>query len=141
MSDYQRPQTRLPTHLDKEDPFLQIAEIALSLRQVMTILFAALLWGMLCMVTKMVFGIFVELPTPLLWLAFSWVLFGGFFLALKSKDINGNGVKIIYEEYLTKRLLFQMSPKKYVVKDTVTGNIEDADWKALDDEFAGWSAR
>lgn len=141
MDDYERPQTRLPTHIEKEDPFLKIAEIDLSLRQMMTIIGAGMVWWLACWITGMVVGFVVVIPEALLWLMYSWIIVGGFYLALKKVDLNGNGIKMTYEEYLTKKILFQTSPTQYVVKEKREGSIEDADWTDVDDGFAGWSTR
>jgi hypothetical protein len=141
MSEFDKPLTKLPRYLDDEDAFLQLAEIQLSLRQMMTIVLGAVAWWLAGMLTGAVVGMVVQLPQPLLWAMYSWVILGALFLALKKKDVNRNGLKVPYEEYLTKRLLFNMAPNEWVVKDARSdvGSIEDADWRDFeDDDTGGW---
>jgi hypothetical protein len=143
MADFEKPLTRLPTYVDKPDPFLSIGEIKMSLKQMLTLVFGMITWFAACSVTAWIIGFAVAVPTPLMWVMFSWIIAGTFVLVWRRKDLNGNGIRIGYEEYLTKKLMFSASPSHYIVKDTKTsaGTIEDADWSSADDEFAGWNAR
>lgn len=124
------PRTKLPTDLDAEQPFLSLAEVKLSLRQMLTIVGAFALWLTFFKVTTWILPV-SGILAGLLW---SWIIIAGFFFALVPKD----GVP--YEEYLGRKVAFLMSERHYILKDPEHDGrtIEDADWEEL--EMAPYSA-
>ena len=105
-----------------------MAEIKLSLRQLLTILLALFLWLLLMQMTTWIFPV-TTLFAAIIW---SWVILGGFFLALVRKDGRP------YEEYLSHRIVFLISAKTFIQRDPKAkyGSVEDADWEELDDDLA-----
>jgi hypothetical protein len=119
--------TRIPTSLDEEDPFLKIAEISLSLRQLLTIILTAAVWMVLIQLTILIVPV-TEIFAGIIW---SWLLLGGLFLALVKKDGRP------YEEYLSHRVVYHISNKTFIQKDPNAkyGSVEDADWEELDEDY------
>jgi hypothetical protein len=119
--------TKLPTNLDDEDPFLSIAEIKLSLRQMLTILLGVLLWYFAIKVTQTLLPI-SSIFAGILWF---WLIVAALFLALYKKDGRP------YEEYLTHRLMFLISDRHFILKDKRRkedeASIDTIDWDDLDD--------
>lgn len=116
----------MPAELDTEDPFLSWAEIKLSLRQGLTILLSGGAWLALLRITVWILPV-SEIFAGLIW---SWVFMGGLFLALWPKDGRP------YEEYLSDRIVFLISPKTFIQRDPKVnkrGSVEDADWDEVDD--------
>lgn len=119
--------TRLPANLDEEDPFLSIAEIKLSLRQMLTIMFSLMIWYAVGQATIMVLPISFFLAS-ILW---SWIIFAGLFFALFKKDGRP------YEEYLSQKMVFLVSERYFILKDSRAHHdsrgIDDVDWDEVDD--------
>jgi hypothetical protein len=119
--------TKLPTELDEEQPFLSIAEVKLSLRQMLTMVSGAALWFTALSITANIFSI-SQIFAGLVW---SWILLGAFFFALAKKD------GLPYEEYLAQRIVFLISDRQFVLKDEEPNNIavDEADWDAIEDPY------
>jgi hypothetical protein len=124
--------TKLPTELDEEQPFLSIAEVKLSLRQMLTMVTGAMAWFFALSITSSIFSI-SEPFSGLLW---SWILVCGFFFALAKKD------GLPYEEYLAQRIVFLISDRQFVLRDEEPTDIsvEEADWDAIEDPYRMWGA-
>lgn len=119
--------TRLPTSLDDEDPFLSISEIKLSLRQMLTIVLGFLIWWLLQSATVAILPI-----SPFFgYLLWSWILLGALFMAIIKKDGRP------YEEYLSKKIVFLLSDRYFILKDpkSKSGSIDDANWDDLEDPY------
>ncbi len=128
MADEQFSQyTRLPTEHEKEDPFLPLGAIALSLRQTLTILIGAGLWFFAWKFTTAIIPI-SGLFSGLLW---SWLLIGGLVLALVPRD------GVTFEEYLTRRLVFMLSERRWIFIEKRDRrnlpDVDEADWEEDDD--------
>lgn len=125
--DPMQQRTRLPANLDEEDPFLSLAEIKLSLRQMLTIMFSLMVWGGLCQMTITILPLSFFLA-GLLW---SWVILVGVFFALFKKDGRP------YEEYLSQKVVFLVSERYFILKDSRahkdSRGIDDVDWDEVDD--------
>jgi hypothetical protein len=119
--------TRLPTALDEEDPFLSLAEIKLSLRQMLTIMLGGFSWWIAEMLTSTILPI-SGLFSGLLW---SWLVVAGIYMAIRKKDGRP------YEEYLSKKIVFLISDRHFILKDPKAshGLIEDADWEEIEDPY------
>lgn len=119
--------TRIPANLDEEDPFLSLAEIKLSLRQLLTVLFSGMFWLLLTQGTTWILPVNVVFA-GLIW---SWVIFGGLFLTIWKKDGRP------YEEYLSNKIVYRISDKYFIQKDPKAkyGSVEDADWEEVDDDL------
>lgn len=123
--------TKLPTELDVEQPFLAMAEVKLSLRQMLTMVSAMAVWFLCLKITAWILPI-SGLFAGLIW---SWLIIAGVFFALVQKD----GVP--YEEYLARKVVFLISDRHYILKgsDTDGPGIEDADWEEAEDtHFSAW---
>ena len=119
--------TRIPTHMDDEDPFLPIfAELKLSLRQALTIALALFIWAIISKFTTYI----IPLSIIFALLIWSWILIAGLVLTFVKKDGRP------YEEYLSHKLAFMLSSKTFIQKDPHAkyGNVEDATWEEIDDD-------
>lgn len=117
--------TKLPTDIEEDQPFLSVLSLQLSLRQLLTIIAAVLFWVALMQLTSAIIGL-NPIFSGILW---SWVFFGGVFIALRKKD------GLPYEEYLAQRIIFLISDKRYVLRDEEkSASIEEADWDTLEEE-------
>jgi PrgI family protein len=110
------PRVKVPTSLNEEDPFLSMAEIKLSLRQLLTILLTGLAWMLLTQLTQFLLPV-NAIFAAIIW---SWTIFAGLFLTFWKKDGRP------YEEYLSKYYDQQDPLAKY-------GNVEDADWSEINE--------
>lgn len=119
----QSSRTGLPTEVDSEDPMLMLGELKFSLRQMLTLAFAAAIWFGFFQITAWILPI-SDTFAGLLW---SWIIIGGVFLALKKKDGRP------YEEYLSDKINFLISEREYIMKDKKAGETSVA-WDDLDDD-------
>ena len=118
--------TRIPANLNEEDPFLSLAELKLSLRQLLTIILSGMVWMLVTQGTTWILPV-NSIFAGLIW---SWILIGGLFLAIWKKDGRP------YEEHLSNKIVFFISDRHFIQKDPKAkdGSIEDADWEEVDDD-------
>jgi hypothetical protein len=125
--------TRLPTETDVEQPFFSIAELKLSLRQILTIALALMVWFMMLRLTVFLGGLFAFTISPFLaGVLWSWIVVLGIFFAMYKK----NGMP--YEEYLAQRIVFLISDRHFIFKDDEIEETQDAseiDWDDFDDPY------
>lgn len=118
--------TRIPMHVESEDPFLSVAELKVSLRQMLTLFMSLIPWWIAAKITVA----FLPVGFMFAGILWSWVILGGVLLAFKKKD----GVP--YEQYLSERIVFAISTRHFIARDPSASKrdrIEDADWEELDE--------
>lgn len=124
--------TKLPTELDEEQPFLSIAEVKLSLRQMLTLVIGFASW----MTAAAVTGSILSISPVFAGLIWSWIVIVAIFFTFAKKD------GLTYEEYLAQRLVFLISDRKFVLKDDKDDappiNVDEADWQAIEDPYNPW---
>jgi hypothetical protein len=129
MEDSYDNRTKLPTALDEEDPFLSLAEVKLSLRQILTILFSCMIWYGMMELTQFI----LPLSAVFAAIVWAWMPLGGIFMTFKQKDGRP------YEEYLSKKIVFLISERYFILKDPHSkefeGGVEDADWKEIEEGY------
>ena len=118
--------TRLPASLDEEDPFLSIAEIKLSLRQMLTLMISMMVWVFVSKITIMFIPI--GFVAYILWF---WIIITGVFFALYKKDGRP------YEEYLSQKMVFLVSERYFILKDSRASKdkrgVDEIDWDEVGD--------
>jgi hypothetical protein len=126
----QSTKTRLPADIDEEDPFLVLAELKLSLRQMLMIMFSLVGWFLLMTLTADV----LPIPKLLAGVMWSWVLIGGIVFALLKK--NGRPLEFHFTDWV----VFQISDHHWAaIEDRkLHGSIEEADWEEDDGNVYRW---
>lgn len=109
---------RIPTSLNDEDAFFQLAELQLSLRQLLTIFSFAALWFMFAKILSDELGVMLGWSMAL----FSPLILAGFILAFVKRNEKGDGFSLFgsgvtIEEYLSDLLAYKIDAKNYSINE------------------------
>lgn len=136
----QQQAVRIPSSLNDEPPIVQVAEIQVSMRQLLTVGISLATWFMFSRILSDVIGLGLGWALML----FGWVLVGGLFLAFVKRDTQKNrfsffGAGFPVEEWLADKLSYQMGEKDFTLIEPGKVNeayrdAEEAELAALDDD-------
>jgi hypothetical protein len=134
----QQQAVRIPTSLNDEDSFVQVAELNLSLRQILTVGLFSGLWFMLAKILAGFLGM------GMFWtlLLFSPIVFLGFFLAFIKRSTEtgkkfillGSGVPV--EDWLADMIRYRILPKNYTLTKPrdLDATYENAAWAEIEEQ-------
>lgn len=119
---------RIPIEPEGEESLFQQEAFHFSFRQMVGVLMSLVPWALAAQVTQLFFSV-IGIGLSTFWAYAFWFIIplSTAYVMLRTK--NGRP----YEYYLADRVLFILSPRRYIVqaRQATTRTIEDADWRDI----------